>query len=135
MFGTERKKLSIGALEPQLWPAIKLRQFLLLHDDRGFATTYLSWAFLSEEVSRERLAGNDRLLHLSEWNEGAFLWIMDLVAVRGGAKSILRTAFDGPLKGHRRVHGLRYNSDGSIRRSVAVTVRAKPPALVCRGVR
>lgn len=48
----------------------------------GFApVAYMTWAYLSEEVSERMAAGEIDGLHFSEWNEGSSFWIIDLVSM------------------------------------------------------
>ena len=74
----------------QLWivPPLALGQARVFFDEKGRAVGYITWAFLSKEVA-DRWVNDPRfILHLSEWNEGGDLWIMDFFAVPGFAKIV-----------------------------------------------
>ena len=73
-----------------LMPAIATRQIRIFCDRRGRPVGYLTWAFLTEATEQRWLANPNGILHLSEWNEGTRLWLIDLVALPGFGTSIMR---------------------------------------------
>ena len=73
-----------------LIPAITTRQIHIFCDRRGRPVGYLTWAFLSETAERRWLANPDGIFHVSEWNEGTRLWLIDLVALPGYGPSVMR---------------------------------------------
>lgn len=74
------------SLEPQkvhgrLFPALRLGQVKVIYNQtRHQPVGYLTWAFLAPDVERRLLADPAAELHVSEWNEGDRVWIMDFVA-------------------------------------------------------
>jgi hemolysin-activating ACP:hemolysin acyltransferase len=64
-----------------LWiePAIRHEQIHFFFDDAGQACGYVTWAWLAADSERRLLHDPDVLLHISEWNEGSSLWILDFV--------------------------------------------------------
>ena len=92
LYGTSRRAFTIEAAHLWLWPAIELQQIQFLFDGQGGPLAYVTWAYLSPKNS-ERMRGDEvDYLHLSEWNEGADLWVIDVVAPFGHALAVLRAA-------------------------------------------
>lgn len=87
---TPRSQYRLASVHHFLAPPARLDQLLFAFNSQGLATGYVAWAYLTEEVSDALAADPDRLLDLAEWNEGCRLWIMDLVAPRGGASVLLQ---------------------------------------------
>lgn len=91
---TGYRSLKLGSVEAQLVPPIRLRQVRMMFGPKRIPLAFASWAFVSASVSDELRANPNRLLHLSEWNEGTILWIMDFVAIRGRAGDLARSLRD-----------------------------------------
>lgn len=98
-----------------LWPAIQLEQILFWFNRKGAPTGYISWAYLSEEVVRKFHEEPAYKLHLSEWNEGDNLWIVDFVAPLGDAYKLASVARMGRLGRYSRVRGVRQKRDKKLR--------------------
>ena len=79
-----------------LWiePAISHGQMHLFKDSEGNPFGYMTWAYLASDAERRLLCDPEVLLHISEWNEGEALWILDFVVVTGNVKEAIRQAFD-----------------------------------------
>lgn len=103
-----------------LWiePAIALRQIKFFFDAVGRPCGYLTWAFLADDVITRMLGDTCALLHISEWNEGRELWLMDMVAGPGYAQRIARYALDHMFPAQTEGRFLRHHTDGTIRRVV-----------------
>lgn len=67
----------------RIFPAIALNQIQFYFNDNGAVVGYVVWAFLTPEVADRLSRCHDERLHISEWNEGEELWILDIVAPRG----------------------------------------------------
>jgi len=103
-----RANLSMGALHAFLWPAIKLKQIEFIYANHGgLPVAYIMWAYLTDDVVQEFVNGSDRILDISEWNEGDNLWIMDVAATPGALRPILYRVFSDRLSHVERVQGLR----------------------------
>ncbi len=78
-----------------LWiePAISHEQIHFFHDTGGNLVGYMTWAMLAEDTERRLLRDPEFLIHISEWNEGDFLWILDFVVVNGDANNAIRQAY------------------------------------------
>ena len=120
MLATERNVLRIATLKPFLWPAIQLDQIAFSFNSQGVPLACATWAYLTDDVGREVASDPGRLLDLGEWNEGANLWIIDVIAPFGHARSFLSTLAATRLARFGEAWGLRRNRDGSIRRVVHV---------------
>ena len=100
-----------------LWiePAILLGQIHFFYDLGGNLIGYMTWALLAEDTE-ERLIHDPRVLfHLSEWNEGERLWIMDLVLIDGSVRESLKEACS-LFPNFRSAKSLRRRKDGTVRR-------------------
>lgn len=62
--------------------------FFLGEDKKPFG--YMTWALLANDSEQRLLHDPDVLLHISEWNEGNELWILDLVLVGGDIRQRIR---------------------------------------------
>lgn len=83
-----------------LIPAITTGQIHIFCDRRGQPVGYLTWAFLSETAERRWLMNPDGIFHVSEWNEGTRLWLIDLVALPRFGPSIIRQIKTGMFQEH-----------------------------------
>jgi cytolysin-activating lysine-acyltransferase len=72
---THYRKLSVFTIDANITPPIRLGQYHLIHNDRGIPMAYATWAFLSSDNIEMMKSGDDRPLHISEWNEGTHLFI------------------------------------------------------------
>jgi hemolysin-activating ACP:hemolysin acyltransferase len=52
----------------------------------------MTWAFLDADTEQRLIQDPEVLFHLSEWNEGKRLWIMDFVLLDGNVRQVLREA-------------------------------------------
>ena len=77
-----------------LTPAIAHRRINFYFDEDGSPVAFLVWANLAPDVEERVLARSKLELHVSEWNEGSSLWVLDLVAPFGHLKYVLRHARD-----------------------------------------
>lgn len=88
---TERSSFRISALKYWIEPAIDVRQIQVFYrPEDGHPIGYCTWAFVGDDLIKKLLHSDVIALHLSEWNEGLNLWIVDFVAINGYAASIAR---------------------------------------------
>ena len=71
------RRHQIASLAVWLEPALLLEQLAIVHDERGVPLGYVAWALVTPEVLIRLVSSPLTLLHISEWNEGECLWIMD----------------------------------------------------------
>jgi cytolysin-activating lysine-acyltransferase len=116
LFDTTRKTFSIAAILRQVVPALQLKQIEFCFDARGNPVGYATWAYLTDEVAENICRDDRKLLHLSEWNEGTHIWIIDFVAPYGQAHILARQMRRGRLAAAGRIRAVRRNADGSLRR-------------------
>lgn len=119
---TPRRQLSLGAIAVQVLPAIQLAQIAFCFDGRGRPVGYATWAFVTERVAMELEVDPARVLHVSEWNEGSILWVMDFVAPMGHASELARVVRNRLPTAHL-FRGARRSADGAIRRVVRLRVK------------
>ena len=110
------RPLRLDTLRAWVIPAITLRQFRIFYDHRGFPCGFVTWAFLSEDVETCFSNGSGCALHLSEWNEGDRLWIVDFVAKPLFGRAIVSHIRENMFPRFRECKSLRRNVNGSIRR-------------------
>jgi len=96
---------------------VLLRQFHIFKDAGGSIVGYMTWAFLAEDAARRLTDDPAVLLHLSEWNEGDRLWIMDFVVLNQDVRRFARLAKQ-VLRDCSEAWSLRRYEDGSIRKVV-----------------
>ncbi|WP_052689302.1 toxin-activating lysine-acyltransferase [Xanthomonas albilineans] len=101
---TDRKKFSIAATYMWLWPAIRLGQIMTLRNSRGLWVAYATWAYLSPEIAARRWNSDPPYLHLSEWNEGSELWLIDFVAPFGNVRELSKLLKNKFAVEHERVN-------------------------------
>lgn len=90
--------LPLRRIISQLHSPIEVGQYKLYFNDFGQCVGYLTWATLAPDVERRLLSGEDYHLHTCEWNEGASLWIMDMVFPYGSIKHVLNDLRDNLFK-------------------------------------
>jgi hemolysin-activating ACP:hemolysin acyltransferase len=133
--GRQRSAAYVTSL---LLPAIDHRQVAFLFDEDGSPAAFVIWARLALDVEKRLMAASGLDLHLSEWNEGSSLWLLDLVAPFGNLKYVLQYLRDTLFVKESKVRYMR-----QARRSVRVLeisraelsgcLRSMPPApLLCR---
>lgn len=100
-----------------LWiePAILLDQIHFFHDLGGNPVGYMTWACIAEDTERRLLNDPEVVFHLSEWNKGDRLWIMDFVLVNGRLRNALKEARQ-LFPGIAEAKTLRRRADGSVRK-------------------
>lgn len=98
-------------------PAILLNQIKFFFDVSGNLAGYMTWAFLAEDTEHRLIHDSDVLLHISEWNEGNRLWILDMVVLNGDGKLFANQARKLFPK-FSEARSLRRRDDGSVRRVV-----------------
>jgi cytolysin-activating lysine-acyltransferase len=101
----------------QLWlePAIRHDQIKFFHNESGVVVGYMTWAWLAEDTEDRLIHDPSVLLHISEWNEGDRLWILDLVLLSGDIRARLREAAT-LFKREKLARSLRRRDDGTVRK-------------------
>jgi hemolysin-activating ACP:hemolysin acyltransferase len=105
----------IAVIHLWLEPAIRHDQIKFFFDESGIPVGYMTWAWLTEDTEFRLIHDRTILLHISEWNEGDRLWILDLILINADIRTRLREAA---------IHfahaefasSLRRRSDGSVRK-------------------
>ena|SRR5579859_4895040 len=107
----------VACLAEWIRPAILLGQYQLFHDHGENLVGYMTWALLSKEVEERLIHDPALLLHISEWNEGERLWVMDFVVLNQDVRRFVRVARER-LKEYRQAKSLRRCEDGVVRKTV-----------------
>lgn len=105
----------IACLEVWIEPAILLNQIHFFYDLGGNLTGYMTWALLAEDTELRLIHDPEVLFHLSEWNEGDRLWVMDLVLIDGNIQNVLKEAFS-LFPTFSLAKSLRRRDDGTVRK-------------------
>lgn len=84
----------IASLKLWLLPPAQLSQLHVFVGLDRRLLGYMTWAWFSEETESRWMTGNVEMLHISEWNEGAHLWIIDFVPLAGYTHLCTRLAAD-----------------------------------------
>lgn len=83
----------IASLKMWVLPPVQLSQFHLFVDEvDGKLLGYMTWAWFSEETEQRWKAGTMDVIHVSEWNEGSRLWIIDFVTLPGYTEVCVKRA-------------------------------------------
>jgi hemolysin-activating ACP:hemolysin acyltransferase len=76
----------LASIKAWLYPAAQLQQLhIFIGKDRRLLG-YMTWAWFDVETEARWRRGQIGMLHISEWNEGDRLWILDLVAMPGNGR-------------------------------------------------
>jgi cytolysin-activating lysine-acyltransferase len=105
----------IACLAVWIDPAVLLDQIHFFRDRGDKVIGYMTWALLAEDTEQRLLHDPEVIFHLSEWNEGDRLWIMDFVLVGGRVKTVLKEA-RRLFPSFEQARSLRRREDGSIRK-------------------
>jgi hemolysin-activating ACP:hemolysin acyltransferase len=100
-------------------PAIDLERVQLYLDGHGQVVGYVIWVHVSEEVHERFMQTGNFALHLSEWNEGPYLWIYDFIALESSLRPILADLRDGVFATESCVNYARPNGQSLAIRSIA----------------
>jgi cytolysin-activating lysine-acyltransferase len=73
----------LASIKAWLLPAAQLQQLHIFTGEDRRLLGYMTWAWFGEETENRWKQGRIEPLHLSEWNEGDRLWILDFVAMPG----------------------------------------------------
>jgi cytolysin-activating lysine-acyltransferase len=109
----------VACLAAWIEPAIHHGQIAFLYDRGKKPQGYLTWAFLAEDTEKRVVTDSEVLFHLSEWNEGDHLWIMDLVVLDGSIREIVRQVND-LFRSYKSIRYLRRRPDGSVKKVVTL---------------
>lgn len=81
--------LPIRYINDMIFFAISNRKIRYFFNHDGDVVAYIAWAFIGEDVERKVIRDGRFDLHLSEWDEGTSLWIVDLLAPYGHVKNVI----------------------------------------------
>lgn len=104
------RMMGLGTLMEMLDSAIQLEQIKIYFSDYGECMGYVTWAHLSPSVEQRFLDGKDFSLHITEWNEGTSLWIIDFLVPKGSLPYMLRDLRDCLFKDHDTITYFRFKN-------------------------
>jgi len=108
-------RFSAGLLRQLFLPAAEHNCVRLFQNDKGVPCAALIWARLSDDVS-ERMVYDNLPPKPDQWNSGANLWFLDLLAPFDHGKSIARHIARNPPEGP--FYFGRIGPDGLIRKVI-----------------
>ncbi len=100
-------KLTVAYLWQVLTPAIQQENIKFYFNQDGAVVGYVIWASLCPAVEQRVIGSGQFQLHLSEWNEGDSLWIVDLLVPHGSLKYVLADLRDQVFAGRPAVRYVR----------------------------
>lgn len=106
---------SLDYLRTRIVPAIVLDQIHFAFEERCQVVAMWTWAYLAPDVEVRLQGDPNSLLHLSEWNEGTSLWIMDIIAPFGHIREVIRFLRKGFFSGDEYARTIRINRHGVAR--------------------
>lgn len=114
------RHVRLNYLSDVVMPAIAHGNVKIYFSDMGLPIGYAIWAFLSVEVHERLKIGADRKLHLSEWNEGSSLWVIDLLAPFGHFENIYQDLKNNVFEKYDLVNFSKYKSHGFINKQITL---------------
>ena len=114
----------VACVSEWIRPAVLLDQIMFFRHPEGPIVGYMTWAYLAEDTEHRLINDAHVLFHLSEWNEGDRLWIMDLVVLNGETSRFVRQALKGLFPRDNVAKSLRRHADGTVRKVVTWRRRA-----------
>jgi len=91
------KHLFASDYEWLIFPAIKMRQFLILRNKKGEPIAFVSWAFVNDDIEKRLLKGSLKLKP-SEWKSGDKMYIIDIISPFISNTDILAQLSDNNFK-------------------------------------
>lgn len=111
-----------ACLSAWIEPAILHNQIHFFLGEDGKPNGYLTWAWLAPDIEHRLLHDPDVLLHISEWNEGQTLWLMDMVLITGNMRQRIREV-RALFPDIWNAKSLRRREDGTVRKVVTWSQR------------
>ena len=119
-------RLSIASLIGWLGTPIKLAQIMFLTSWERKPLGFATWAYLTKKTLQRMASGEQDLPSLEEWNEGADLWLVNLVAPYGHSGELIRHLRAQLGSTHDTVHYRRNGHHRSVRFRPAVIPNYPP---------
>ena len=107
----------VACLSAWIEPAILHGQIHFFLGEDGKPNAYATWAWLAPDAERRLVEDPEVLLHVSEWNEGERLWIMDMVSIAGSIRDRIGE-LDAVLPAMAEARSLRRCEHGRVRKVV-----------------
>ena len=105
----------VACISVWLDPPIRHDQIYIFRNESGTPVGYFTWAWLADDTEKRLIDDPNVLLHISEWNEGDRLWILDFVLISGEVRRRLVEAWRVLAK-PAMAKSVRRDNDGRVRR-------------------
>ncbi|TIV64839.1 MAG: toxin-activating lysine-acyltransferase [Mesorhizobium sp.] len=105
---------SIADIKSFIVPAVNVGQCKIYFDGENWPIAFVTWALVNEEY-HDALLREGANPPAKEWNSGANLWFMDIVAPPMLTLHIIRDMQRNYFS-NRHAHSIRRNPDGSVKR-------------------
>lgn len=109
-----------------LMPALQHEHLKFYFDAHGNEVGFVVWAMLAPGVEEQFHRDREWNLHISEWNEGNRLWILDLVAPHGHFKEMIRDLARSVFPDFEMVHYCRIRRGKLVQKAIYVGPSRKP---------
>lgn len=103
-------RTAISTLVERAKTAYGLGMAHLFFNSYGQCVGYISWAHIARDVEQRFLSTPDASLHISEWNEGNSLWVIDFVVPFGSLRYVLEDLRDRLFAEHRVITYFRFKN-------------------------
>ena len=120
LMATSKQYRAFPIVSLHVWidPPIVTNQLAIFYDSYSSNPVgYITWALLAPDVEHRWLNDPKVLLHISEWNEGDNLWIMDSLALPGYCEDIVKFIQQTMFAGYSQARSLRRRADGTVRKA------------------
>jgi cytolysin-activating lysine-acyltransferase len=111
-----RNKPPILVFNSLIIPAIEHGHIHFAFAGTGNPIAFWIWALLAPDVEQRLIKNPHDVLHLSEWNEGENLWLLDLCAPHGFLNDIIFYIRTEMFRGFDRAYSLRFAKYGGVRK-------------------
>ena len=120
------QRYPLACLTVWIKPPILLNQCHFFYDLSGGLVGYATWAYLTEEVEWRWIHDPQVMLHISEWNDGERLWIMDFVVINGDVRRFVNE-FKSLFPSHTFAKSLRRDIEGAVPKVTTWRCRQRQP--------
>jgi hemolysin-activating ACP:hemolysin acyltransferase len=79
-----------------IYPLVRLKQVSIMDDKEGLPCACIAWGFLTDATLARLGHSSDKAVHISEWNDGRDLCVLDAVS-NIGLDLVMQWMLDHPL--------------------------------------
>jgi cytolysin-activating lysine-acyltransferase len=111
--------LPMAYLRGLIGPALRQRRIKIYFNDDGDVVGFVIWAFFAPDSEERYMQSGPTAIHVSEWNEGEALWIIDFLVPLGHVRHVLRDLRDVVFKEHSRISWFRVKQGRALLRRLS----------------